>query len=326
MKCRHVSHDQPRMLADQHAEDCATTACPGCLPCTLDHCLVGWRGERGDCETHAPTVCPSCLGKVREHLHEVVRLAGMPLVEQVIRDGDPDSEASNLLGPAADPRQWRQRADHGHIYEPDSRLGWHLHPEAALGWLEMLAAQHFGHHRAGRITVASAGDYLDRNLHYLAADIEFDFADLAITVADCRAFLEQVLHDGEQRDTGAPCLKCDRKLVRTWEGRELPWRNRDGSHPLAPEDGWVCPSCKDWRSEVDYRRNVAQRHTTAADWLTGADMIERTGVTRGSLTGWASRGRVRKRTSGGRVVYRVADVLACLDGTADDTGDTDDAA
>src|SRR5689334_18325715 len=80
--CKWVASDRPRVIRDRHEDECAGE-CEGCLPCDKDHCTVQWYGERGTCETHAASVCPSCVAKVREHLNEIVRLSGMPLLEQV---------------------------------------------------------------------------------------------------------------------------------------------------------------------------------------------------------------------------------------------------
>lgn len=308
MNCRYAGDDKPRMVKDRHDDACPGEGCKGCQPCERDHCFVQWHDDDGDCETHAATVCPSCVAKVREHLTTLVELAGYPLLEQALAEGDTDDEVANLLGPTANPAQWRQRSNYGHIYEPDSRLGWHTHPEGVLGWFDMLITEHLGHQRSGKITITSAADYIDRNLHFLAADVEFDFNDLAVALRDCRRHVERVLHAGDQIERGAPCMTCRKPLTRIYAGRELPWKNRDGSRSPAAEDGWACGRCRESRSEAEYRLNVADEHRKEADWLGTADMIERTGVTRGSLTGWASKGLVKKRTQSGRVVYRVADV------------------
>lgn len=321
--CRWISSDRPRILPNRHEDGCVDE-CQGCVECTRPHCLVQWHGERGDCETHAESVCPSCLAKVREHLTEIVRLSGMPLLEQVLRTGDSDTEAADLLGPVANPQQWRQRSDYGHIYEPDARAGWHMHPEGVLGWFDMIVTSHLGHTRTQRITIASAATYLDSNLHFLAADVEFAFADMGGAFESCRRHLELVLHEGEQVETGAPCMKCEKPMLRVFGGRELPWSHRDGSKPLAADDCWACAKCREWRSEKDYRLNVADQHRSEAEWLPAPDMIERAEIagceplSRGSLTGWASKGLVAKRTTGGRVVYRVSDVLERLAVTGDD--------
>ena len=309
MKCYFVDRDKPRMVRDHHDDGCPGGECQGCQPCAKDHCFVGWYGDRGDCETHAVTVCPSCVAKVREHLGEIVRLSGSSLLEQVLSTGDPDSEAADLLGPTADPRQWRQRSDYGHIYEPDSRLGWFVHPESVLGWFDMIVTKHLGHTRTTRITVPRAADYLGRNLHFLAADVEFDFPDLANALADCRVHLERVLHDGEQVEEGAPCMGCGNLLRRVYGGNELPWSHRDGSKPRAIEDCWACGRCREARADKDYGLSVAYLHRENAEWLTDAEMEVRTGIKATTVRSWGREdGPVGRKRDSGRTVYAVADV------------------
>ena len=62
----------------------------------------------------------------------------------------------------------------------------------------------------------------------------------------------------------------------------------------------------------DYINAVAYMHFAHAEWLTIEGAIERTGATRGSIQGWASRGEVGKRKdpNTGRTEYRIADIEA----------------
>lgn len=314
--CRWIASDRPRILPNRHEDDCPGE-CAGCLECTELHCFVQWHGERGDCETHAETVCPKCVAKVREHLEEIVRLSGLPLVGEVLTKGA-NSEAADLLGPAADPKQWRQRSDYGHIFEPDSRLGWHLHPAAVLGWFDMLVTEHLGHKRTGRATVERAADYLGRNLHFLAADREFDFPDLAEALADCRVHVERVLHDGEQVETGAPCLNCeDVRLVRT---------RGDG------EDQWTCPRCKRRSTDGQYRFAIKAEFIDRSPELNADDMATRIGVASSTIRRWSHVLRTQVKGEdpiehppilksvgvvNGRKVYLVTDAEAIRDSGGD---------
>lgn len=324
MSCYWAARDQPRMLRARHAAECIEAAwhppltwvdCAGCQPCEELHCLLQWHGDRGDCETHAVTVCPSCVGKVREHLTEIARLAGAPIVAEALSKGI-DSEAADLLGPAANPAAWRQRGRYGHRYEPDSREG-ELHPEWVLGRFDLLVTEHLGHTRTTRVTVASAADYLGRNLHYLAADLEFDFPDMASDLADCRAHLDRVLHDGEQVETGAPCMTC-----------RVPLRLVRGER----DDRWSCPRCRQESSEDQYRFALKQDFIENADELNVDDMAVRVGLASSTLRRWAGSLRVQRAGEkpadlppilepagvvAGRKVYAVADVLAIKDGGGD---------
>lgn len=325
MSCYHVASDQPRMIRDRHA-DCPppppewhpplVLTCAGCQPCERPHCLLQWHGDRGECQTHAESVCPSCLGKVREHLDEIVRLAGLPLLEQVLAKGSANTEAADLLGPTAEPAQWRQRGDHGHRYEPDSRIG-ELHPLWVLGTWDLLVTEHLGHKRTQRAGVRSSAAYIGLNLAFLAADMEFDFPVLADELADCRAHLERVLHDGEQREKAAPCLKCGKAIQRSVDDK-----------------GRVTYRCKGCRAETnDAGYLMAQRadRLAKAEMLTADDMATRTNVPASTIRRWGNARHINGvdyaplfrspgRNGQGRKVYRVADVERVRDSGGDTRG------
>lgn len=67
--CRNV--DGTRILNQEHLRDCNASGCEGCAPC---------RPEHGHCERchHAhldashPRTCPSCVGKVRQHILKIL--------------------------------------------------------------------------------------------------------------------------------------------------------------------------------------------------------------------------------------------------------------
>jgi hypothetical protein len=277
--------------------------------------MVGWHGEKGECQTHAESVCPACLGKVREHLSEIVRLAGLPLLDEVLTRGA-KSEAADLLGPTANPVQWRQRGNYGHIYHPDSRIG-ELHPLWVLGTWDLLITEHLGHKRAEPAEVRLSAAYIDLNLNYLAADMEFDFPVLADELAACRQHLERVLSDGEQRETGAPCMKCGRKVAR-----------------LTDDDGKVtyrCESCRDDISDSGYLFTQKADRLKKADRLTAEDMATRTGVPSSTIRRWGNARTVRGveydplfrspgRNGMGHIVYRVSDVEWVRDNGGDTRG------
>ena len=290
------------MIRGRHNDDCpdidwhpplAWKGCDGCQPCPRPHCLVQWHGERGECMTHAETVCPACLGKVREHLGEIVRLSGLPLLEQVLSDGSTDTEASDLIGPSADPVQWRQRGNYGHMYQTGvTHVIGELHPLWVLGTWDLIVTEHLGHKRTQRAGIRSSAAYLDLNLRWLAADLEFDFPSMAEEVEDCREYLERVLHDGEQRETGAPCLSCGvrLRLVRTKD-----------------EDRWTCPRCKRESSDSQYRFAVKNEVIERSPILTLDDMAIRVSVPAKTLRTWASIVRVQ---ADGEHVEELAPLIA----------------
>lgn len=307
MSCKYVGAERPRIIIGRHEEGCAGN-CAGCQPCPWPHC-------RRCGKEHSEHTCPGCLADVRSDLEAIASMCAALPTEATHRGVD--SEAMNLLGPVADPESlghmrasvnvgripadWLEAAD-------DER-----HPLLVLGTWQQAYAEAFEHVDPSRITVSGAASYLDRNLTYAGAEEDVEFNQFAREVSACRTYMERVLHDGEQIETGAPCMTCSKPLLRVYSGAELPWTHRDHSHPLAPDDGWACRSCREWRSEQDYRLNVADLHRDNAEWLTDQEMQVRTGIRAGTVREWA-RSRddrdalVSKRRDSGRVVYLVADV------------------
>lgn len=296
MNCRFVATDQPRAIKSRHADDCPERAwhaplawadCQGCDPCPLRHC--GTCGHR-----HVDRLtCPTCVGEAREHL-AFIRASDDSLLTEATHKGV-DSEAADLHGAAARPEAWRQRRRHGFTPHADDVVG-ETHPLWVLGTWDLLIAEHYGHRRTGRLTIDSAAGYLASNLSDLAQDDDFAFEDLARDLRICASHLEAVLHDGEQVDTGAPCMTCGAPLERTWG-------------LLAAADGWRCPRCRTESTESQYRFAVMHLHREEAEWLTDRDMELRTGVKAGTVREWARRGHVDKRHDSGRVVFRVAQVV-----------------
>lgn len=291
MNCRYVARDSPRIIPGRHTDNCAGE-CTGCQPCEQAHCQLQWHGTHGDCQTHADTICPACLGKTREHLTEIIRLTGIPLVAETLTRGT-RSEAADLLGPTADPHAWIQRGRYGHTYHPDTRIG-ENHPNWILGTWTLRASMHLGHIGPNTTTPA---EYLQSHLTELT-DWE-DFPDLATDLEGCRTHLEAVLHEGEQIDQGAPCLSCGALLEKRWDVGQL------------GRDGWACPRCHQLHTADQYDFAMRHAYLEHAEWLTAEQMTQRTGVRRGTVIEWARRKHVRKRTAPitGLVEYAVADVL-----------------
>lgn len=292
MSCYYAGSDRPRMVRGEHLA--AGCECTGCLPCAHSHCRI--------CSlAHSAGTCPECMAETREYLHEIGRMCDA-LPEEVENRGV-EGEAMMLLGPSADPearghllasvRVGRVSADY--LEEADGEL----HPLFVLGTWDMLVRDVLEHDEGGTLTVALAIDYLDRQLSYLGGFEDLPFEDMARDLRACCAHLERVLHDGEQIVRGAPCLACRKADLVLVHGREV------------ADDRWECPRsiCDASYTQAQYRGMVEEDARERADWLTAPDMVIRTKVRRGSLTGWASKGYVAKRTRDGRVIYRVADVL-----------------
>lgn len=159
--------------------------------------------------------------------------------------------------------------------------------------------------------------YLDANLAYAAQQDELPFADFAREASACRNHLERVLHDGEQVETGAPCLKCKRPVEKITE--------RDGRLI------YRCQRCREDLSEAGYTMAVRAEHIERADMLTVDDMAIRTGVLAPTIRRWANVRRIdgvehlplfRSCGTNGRKVkiYRVAEVERVRDSGGDTRG------
>lgn len=290
MTCRWTSTTTPRALVGRHHDACPDPACPGCQPCTEPHCRVCGR-------RHAEGACAECVGEARETLREITRMCS-DLPAEVAHRGV-EGEAMNLLGPAADPEArghveasiaaGRLPADYLDTADSDS------HPLLVLGTWDMIWRDALDHDEpTERLTVVTAAAYLDVQLTYMADFPHVPFEDFVRDLRACVSHLEGVLHDGEQVETGAPCMTC-RVPLRLVRGESA--------------DHWVCPRCHQQSTEAQYRYAVMHLHRQEAEWLTDREMELRTGVKAGTVREWARRGHVDKRLDSGRVVFRVEQVL-----------------
>jgi hypothetical protein len=248
------------------------------------------------------------MAKVRDNLAELVRLCGFPLLEEVLRKGQ-NMEALMMAAPATDPERWGYteasvhagRLPEGWMEDPRGET----HPLFVLGSWDMVFRDALEHDEpAERLTVATAAEYIGRQLTYMATYPHVPFEDFATALHDCRAHMEQVLADGVQVDKGAPCMSCNAILERTWG-------------ETAVTDGWKCPRCHQTSTEAQYRFAVQHLHREAAEWLTDEEMEIRTGVKAGTVRQW-SRDRndgkvpIGKKREKGRTLYSTADVEARL--------------
>jgi len=291
--CRWNGRGQARTVPGRHDGQCTDDTCPGCAECPSTHCRV--------CDVvHTPGTCPECLAETREALHQIAKMCGA-LPEEVEHRGI-DGEAMYLIGPVADPEAW------GHMEAsvlsgrvPEEYLSdavGELHPLWVLGTADMLWRDALDHDDRTTLTLEGAVDYLDANLTYMGGYEHIDFAAFATQLRRCRNHLEAVLHDGEQRETGAPCMTCHKPLERTWGDDEK-------------QDGWKCHRCHQTSTDAQYRFAVMHLHREEAEWLTDRDMQIRTGVKAGTVRSWAraETALVRKKRDQDRTVYAVADVM-----------------
>jgi hypothetical protein len=254
MNCRFVATDEPRVVKGRHDEDCPGEACEGCQPCTEPHCRVCGR-------THADGTCAECLAETREDLHEIAARCGA-LSPEVLHRGI-RSEAMTLLGPTVDPERWGHTAASylsGRLPEGWIETGKHgkecpllvneaclgcggseLHPLLVLGTWDMCWRAELEHDDAEVLTVASAVEYLDRQMTYMAGYEDSPFEDFARDLRRCRAHLESVLHDARQGDrANVGCFECGGSLERRLT-------ERDGF-----EDFWTCQRCHRRYTQAEY--------------------------------------------------------------------------
>ena len=260
-------------------------------PCTHDeygdpthHCTA-----RRTCTQHIgpnEQTCARCLGRTRTDLRWIAPLAAIMPTEAVM-DGV-DSEAMSLAGPAADVRHWsaRRSAMRSHLghwltngiitetqylharntMEDDDET----HPVTVLTRWHMMIADHYGHPAPERPSVIAAAGYLDQQLHRIAQDPEQDFALLGRELRKCRQHLENVVHNSDRPDRGAPCPICTSeetgvgpRLIREY-GHWCYDEDCDRLHYLDDSgDEWVCPRNRDHRwSNTAYEAYVEERQAS----------------------------------------------------------------
>lgn len=342
MSCFYVASDQPRALRGRHAPECPAlaiagtgvasvdagetngpqiaTQCAGCLPCPEPHCGRCYREH----VQGSDLTCPGCIADTRADLAAITTLCRNLPAEA--RAKGVDSEAMNLLGPVADPEALGHVQASIHAGRLD--VGWlsvadgEHHPLTFAWWWNECWREAFDHTETPAVSagfgVVQLVTYLDANLAYAAQQDELPFADFAREASACRNHLERVLHDGEQVETGAPCMElredgeqCGTRLLRVYEGGEMPWSHKDGSRARAIEDGWTCRRCHDWRSEKDYGLNLADEHLNRAQWLTAEEAGIKFNISPGTVRSLARTGGcVRSRRYAGRSEFSVEDLAA----------------
>lgn len=308
--CRFVASDQPRVVPHRHSDPCTCSDDFGCLPCQGPHCVVCGR-------EHARAVCTVCLDAARNDLKAIWDLTANLPEEAAVKGAQ--SEAAMLWGPVADPEAWRNyamSAVRGRLckclrrrqlcpslwgktcpdqaYLEDNRD--ELHPLTVLGGWEQIWRDFLNHDTEQPLTIASAYTYLDLQIGYMSDQLEPAFEEFARELRQCRARLEDVLRDGEREERGAPCVQCQRSMVRA------------GDH-------WECRTCHRTVTEDQYRYAVGVAYLQHSDKLTAADMYERTGVKPSVVRVWGSRDQTIKRGKNhlGITLYDVASVIAKRD-------------
>lgn len=290
--CRFVAGDQPRVIKGRHTAPCSCDGEFGCLPCPETHCLVCGK-------EHARAACVTCLEAARSDLHAIRDLClGLP--EEAAQKGV-QSEAMMLLGPIADPEAWQFVAISAVMGRVDSAYlddcRDEKHPLWVLGTWEQMWREHLDHQvPLSAVSIESAGGYLDMQIGYMADQAEPPFDEFARDLRQCRAHLEDVLRDGVREERGAPCVQCEKPMVRA------------GDH-------WECRTCHRTVTEDQYRYAVGVAYLAHSDRLTASEMSEKLGIKASLVRLWGSRGLVTKRgrNQDGILMYDVAEVEAKMD-------------
>ena len=235
--------------------------------------------------------------------------------------GDPDGEAVLMLGHVANPEAFNYRMDAA----TDTS---HAADQFEADLLYMLATweDEIRDERDQptdlRATVRRAADYLLGSIDWCMSSDEYGnmrFLGVDQMAKDIRAAkvrLENLLHAGDRSDRGAPCLQCGTALVKEWAG------TKEKPEP-AENDRWRCPKRECPVTYVDgdelalATKNTARQH---AEWLNATDMQDEYRIPIGTLQGWASKRKVRKRRDfdTGRITYNVAEAIAQRDGELDE--------
>ena len=305
MSCRFVASDQPRVISGRHKDPCTCDGEFGCMACPDYHCVVCGRA-------HAKAACTGCLEAARSDLQAIGSLCASLPAEAAVKGVQ--SEAMMLLGPVADPGEWN-RATTAAIFEqvhlelvgepgPAALTAYlsdcrdELHPLFVLGGWEQIWRDFLDHQTDRRITLAGSVAYLDMQIGYMADQVEPAFDEFARELRGCRAHLENVLCDGIREERGAPCVQCEKRMVKVG-------------------DDWQCRTCHRTVSEDQYRYAVGVAYLQHSDRLTAADMFERTGVKASVVRVWGSRypSIKRGRNHLGVTLYDVASVIAKRDNT-----------
>ena len=313
------AEDGSRRISGRHLGGCVEPAlCRGCAGCDRAHC-----DRCGQRHVEAAVVCEGCLALCRADLDVVAELYRHLLDEalrgsQAVRElpgGDATvamSPWSAGLGSILDEhwQQWRDYTDanaYASDWHPVLTLDlwcqmwreWTGLPEPATRWATMDRCVGYLRDVLGDINTAQpAGDIWPP-----------EYVELAADVAATRTRLENVLRDGERRQSGAPCLRCNTSLLRVVDD--------DG----ALSDDWTCPHCRRDYDEVQYANAVAAGYAVVQvevvldglggreTWGTVARAAIETRRSERTIRTWLREGLIRRAclTAGRRSVISVDD-------------------
>jgi hypothetical protein len=298
--------------------------------CDHRHCEV--------CHRHLEAAeigtCWLCIGRVRRDLVAIVDLVAM-LPEHALRAASHGRLVAAEPIPGGDAIVMLGRGSEGLSEDGTTNVGDPEPPAWILGWWEEVFRQSLSlgsrrppWQRPADATIADAQEFLGNHLEW-AAHYHAGFHRFARDLAGCRRHLESLLHAGDAPMEGVACFECGETLRRDYRAPRpcscparpvsgpgvSAWDRNHADHDQGglsnpdPDYGWYCPRCTREYSPGEYRLAVAAAYDAAADFRTQADVTRLTGCPRGTVQGWATRGKVRrKKDSSGRVTYSVSDV------------------
>lgn len=205
----------------------------------------------------------------------------------------PGGLATVALAPVANLEAWehqyhaREHAgrDVSHVVDEDD--GWEPPLQLLCFWSEAWRVEH-GAEYGQRPTIASEANFIRWQLEW-AWDHEPHFDNFASDIAKARRIMEDMLRDGERRQTGAPCLHCRRLLTRM----------EDAKGGLT--DDWKCPGCHRFYDEQSYRNAVrAAYEATQAEvigdttWAVPTRAAQLVGRSVKTIREWVRQGKVAK--------------------------------
>lgn len=300
-----INHDGERVLKGRHLDPCGSPdACPGCLPCAQNHCLLCRR-------EHADISCPACVAETRELLARIVLLTDK--LDDQARNGRgalaphgiPGGDALVMQAPGANDRGRAAQLLHRLLFgldvshTTDERKADPNPPLAVLTHWEDRVRARLDQPTDLAPTMERAAAYLDRHLHEAACDLSF--IPMARTFSATVRQLEDVLLDGVRPERSrVPCLECGTRLIKVYSDKLV-------------DDYHLCPRCGERYDAGRYERakhdhlvsEGADRYVYVAAAASAIGRPERT------LRTWITRGQVAStRDAAGRLVAWWPDVRA----------------
>jgi hypothetical protein len=115
-----------------------------------------------------------------------------------------------------------------------------MHPRTVLWTWEDVWREHLESPTTLSVTIGRLVDFIDRQMHVMAAEPLIPFEDFARDIRRCRGHLESVLHDERQGDrANVGCFECGGDLERRLT-------------KLGFEDFWTCHGCRRRYTVAEY--------------------------------------------------------------------------